>query len=179
MIMIHPMVIFGTGVASMMGSVGFGIYKQKKLEEAITKISDDISVNLDDALVREMAERAIKKECAWRMDSAADRAIAGVQAEITKQVREAVNKEYTDIRASVKKEVEKQVGNINISAVRKEVIEEAKNTAAEKFKDDLDSVIESTLEKYNANLNQIKTIYESIANTLQTNSTKGTTLTIG
>lgn len=178
--MINPTITFAGGVISMIGSVGYGVYKQKQLEKAINKLSDT-SVNLDlsDPIIKEIVDVTIKREVDWRMDAASTQAIAEVRSDMSKQIKTEVNKAYSDLRASVKEEMKRQVGKIDISEIRKEVIEEAKVTAAEKFKSDLDSIIEKTVDNYNAQIKQVTSIYESISNTLQANNSKGTTLTIG
>lgn len=178
--MINPTVTFAGGIISMVGSVAYGFYKQRQLEKAIDKLSDNgVNIDITDPLVREMVDRTIKREVGWRMDAASTQAIAEVKADMSKQIKTEVNAAYADLRSQVKAEMKKQVNNVDISEIRKEVIEEAKETAAEKFKSDLDSIIEKTVDNYNAQIKQVTSIYESISNTLQANNTKGTTLTIG
>ena len=177
---INPTITFAGGVISMLGSVAYGFYRQKQLEKAIDKLSENgVNVDVTDPLVREMVDRTIKREVGWRMESAATQAIAEIRSDMSKQIKTEVTKAYSDLRDSVKEEMKRQVGNIDISEIRKEVIEEAKVTAAEKFKSDLDSIIEKTVDNYNAQIKQVTSIYESISNTLQANNGKGTTLTIG
>ena len=87
-----------------------------------------------------------------------------------------MNTAYSDLKGDVQKEMERQLGNIDISDVRKEVIRRAKERAAEKFDSDLKEVLNT----YNRDLENISKIYSSIAEKMDTtNKEKSVNLNIG
>lgn len=73
----------------------------------------------------------------------------------------AINKEYVTLQGSVKKEIKDQLGRIDISDLREEVKDEAKNQLAESMEDILDD--------FNDNLKNVKKIYGSISDAITGN----------
>ena len=166
-------IIGGTAVAV---SIGWSTYQQNQLKKQIDKLTGKIHLDVEDTYVCEAVDRVIDREVNKKINTAANKAIDEAKKEITKQVNKEVKAAYADVRKDVKAELTKQVGEVNINSIRKEVIEEAREAAVEKFKGDMDDVLKS----YAADLDNVRKIHESIANTLSgSNERRGTTLTIG
>ena len=85
--------------------------------------------------------------------------ISDIETRIKMDVASAISAEQTKIQESVKKEIEKKVSRIDIDDLRREVVAEAKEAAAEK----LDGSLDDILEKFNDELHSVSKIYSSIA----------------
>ena len=170
----YKLISAGVSLASSVVISGVSLWKQKKLEEAIEKFSDTITVDIEDEYVERIVQKSIDRNVKDRIAVMSKVAVEEIRADIYKEIKKEVNKSYSDIKASVKQQVEKEVGRIDLDDIRNEIIAEGREKASAEFKKDLDKVIE----QYNDNLSQINTIYSNIAETLSNNK-KGTTLTIG
>ena len=169
----YPIITTAVAVISAGVSTGIGIWKQKKLEESIVKLSKTVTVEVEDDYIHQIVEKAVKKEAASRISAEARIAVADIKADMSKKIQKEISAAYKDLRASVKEEMEKQVGRIDLDDIRKEIVAEGREQAKEQFKKDLDKIVELQ----NDNLKNINDIYANIADTLKGN--KGTTLTIG
>ena len=169
----YPIVMTIGAVVSAGVTTGTAIWKQKKLEASIEKLSKTVTVDVDDEYIHQIVEKAVKKEASARITAEAKTAVAEIRADMNKKIQKEVNNAYKDLRASVKEEMERQVGRIDLDDIRKEIIAEGREQAKEQFKKDLDKIVELQ----NDNLKNINNIYANIADTLKGN--KGTTLTIG
>lgn len=164
------------GGGAVLISVGWAAYQQNQLKSQIDKLTGKIHVDVEDTYVCEAVDRAIDREVNKKINSAANRAIEETRKDISKQVSKEVKSAYSDVKKEVKAELMKQVGEVNINSIRKEVIEEARTAAVDKFKGDMDDVLKG----YAADLENVRKIHESIANTLSSGHEKrGTTFTIG
>lgn len=176
MINLITVACIGVPVISSGACIGTAIWKQKKLDEAMKMLEGKVEINVDDHYVKHVIDQTIKNNVNSKIDDACNTAVYKVKSDIYAEVQKSVKAQYADLKASVKKEMERQVGKIDIDDIRSEVIEEAKEKAAEKFDNDLEKV----LEKYNENLDNVNKIYENIAKTLAGANEKksATTLTI-
>lgn len=172
------------GLAASVFGIGYAFGQRKKLNdisEKINKSVDELSANIDVDIKAAVVERAVTKAIERETNLAASRATTNVmnaiESDISSQVRKAVNDTYQDIRKSVVEETAKKVEKIDISALKKEVVEKAKEAAADKFDDSLDSV----LEEFKDNLGNVSRIYQSIANVFpsSTAGNKGITFSLG
>ena len=85
-----------------------------------------------------------------------------VDREIRSEVEKSVHSSVNDIKSSVKTEIERQVKNIDISDMEREIVSQAKEAVADKF----DRKLDDLLEEYNENLQNVKKIYGSIAKSI-------------
>lgn len=169
----YPIIMTVVAAVSSGASIGTAIWKQKKLEDSIDKLSKTVTVEVEDDYIHQIVEKAVKKEASTRIAAEARIAVADIKADMSKKIQKEVNNAYKDLRASVKEEMERQVGRIDLDDIRKEIIAEGREQAKEQFKKDLDKIVELQ----NDNLKNINDIYANIADTLK--GSKGTTLTIG
>lgn len=117
------------------------------INKAIAKQKYGIKVNLDD-IRAEWSDKEQKVKVHLELD-----------AEMPKA--DLINKEYVTLQGSVKKEIKDQLGRIDISDLREEVKDEAKNQLAESMEDILDD--------FNDNLKNVKKIYGSISDAITGN----------
>ena len=163
-------------VVGLGGAFAYSIWKQHDLNKSIEKMTGKVHVDIEDPYIKEIVDRAVDREVDRKISAAASKAIDGVRSDMEKEIRKNVAAAYSDLKGDVKKEMQKQVKDISVESIRQEVIDEAKEAAVDKFKDDMDVILKG----YNADLENIRKIYSNIAKTLETgNEKKGTTFTIG
>lgn len=173
------------GFAAGVFGIGYAIGKRKKLDDISEKIdrsvgelSSNIDIDISEDIINRAVTKAIERETSLAASRATSNVVSAIEADISGQVRKAVNDTYQDIKKSVVEETAKKVEKIDISALKKEVVEKAKTAAAEKFDDSLEDV----LSEFKDNLGNVAKIYQSIANvfpgTTATNS-KGITFSLG
>lgn len=162
------MVIAMIGAGLGMLGIGYAMGQRKKLndvsvkiDKSIDELSADIKVDLSDTVVEQAVDRAVEKETTLAAKRAADRVINDIEEDIDRQVKNAVNSTYSDIRKSVVDETAKKVSQIDIQALKNEVVKQAKEQVAKKF----DGSLNDILEDFNRNLSHVSQIYQSIAQT--------------
>lgn len=155
-------VLIGLGIICGIGYVGYLNYKINTLSRLLNVAVDDISSNIDVNISDDMLERATQKAVDREVGYVAGRVTRDLGMEIRSRVISAVNTSSDNIKDSVGVEIKRQVKNIDISDMQREVIRQAKEAVAEKF----DSKLDGLLEDFNDNLNNVQKIYSSIANSM-------------
>ena len=137
-----------------------------KLGTEIDNIGELSNVDISESVVNEAVYQAAKKKADDLARKASASAVNQVRDIIRTEVKSAVDKAYADVKKSVAEELRRQVADIDISDVKEEVVERAKDKAAEKFESALDGV----LNNFNDNLQNVAKIYSSIAKTFSEKS---------
>ena len=134
------------------------ITKINKLSSMIDVAVDDLSsktqVNISDAVLDLAVQKAVDREVGY----ISNRITRDLNLEIRTQVKHTVNASSSDIKKSVSAEIASQVKSIDISDMEREVVNKAKDAVAEKF----DRKLDSLLDDFNDNLNNVRKIYSSI-----------------
>ena len=143
-----------------------------KIDKSLDEISNGMEIDIPQSVIDKAVDKAVDREVGKAVEKAATTAANDVKQDIYKEVKQAVNESYSDVKASVTEELRRQVAKVDISEARREVIREAKETAADKF----DSNLNDILEKFNGDLNNISFIYKSIANAITKDNDKNITL---
>lgn len=163
-------------VAGMGAAVAYTVWNQNQIKKSIDKMTGKVNVDINDPYIKEVVDRAVDREVSSRISSASRTAIDAIRSDMEKEVKRNVSTAYSELKTDVKKEMQRQVKDISVDGIRREVIEEAKKAAVDKFKDDMDVILKG----YNSDLENIRKIYANIAKTLESgNEKKGTTLMIG
>lgn len=162
--------VLGVGgvVVGLIG-IGYALGARKKLndicdriDQSLDNLSDNMAVDIPQSMIDRAVEKAVDREVERQVGKAADRAVKEVTSDIRSEIKKSVNSSYSDVKTSVTDELKRQVGRVDIAEVKRDVINEAKDTAAKQFQDSLDDI----LEKFNNDLNNISLIYKSIANAI-------------
>lgn len=147
------------------GCVSYILYLHSKINKlsgminiAVDNLSSDIKVDISDSMIDDAVQRAVDREVKY----IAGRIRSDVNAEINVKVRDSVNIHSSDIKSSASREIERQIKNIDISDMEREIVNKAKEAVAEKFDRKLDGI----LDEFNDNLNNIQKIYSSIAKSI-------------
>ncbi|MBR1703143.1 MAG: hypothetical protein IJ716_14545 [Lachnospiraceae bacterium] len=151
------------------GALAYSIYQGVKMSKVLNKlglaidgISDMDIPEIKNEMINSVVQQAVEREVRSGVQKASEAAIKSVRNDISAEVQSSVRNAYNDVREDVKKQLEKQVGEVSIERVRREVVEKAKDRAAEKFESDLTDI----LQKYNDDLRNVSRIYSSIAGSL-------------
>ena len=158
-------VVFGIGVAAVGAGVLYCVFKVNAIDRLVDGSIRDISkrtqVNVSDSLVRVATERAVEKA----VSNAANSISADVREDMNRQIRLMVNDSvknmYSTIKESVAKEVASKVSRLDISDLREEIKDAAKEEIIDRMNLDMDDV----LADYNRQLESVGKIYSSIAET--------------
>lgn len=172
------------GLAASVFGIGYAIGQRKKLNDigekidrSVKELSSNIDVDISEAVVNRAVTKAIERETELAASRATANVVSAIESDISGRVRKAVNDTYQDIKKSVVEETAKKVEKIDISALKKEVVEKAKEAAADKFDDSLDEV----LSDFKDNLGNVTKIYQSIANAFPNSNgtSKGISFSLG
>ncbi len=173
------------GIAAGLIGIGFawGTHtKMAKISEKLDRSIEDLAGEVPVDIPNDMIERAVEKAVAYEVKQAVAKATDVVSLEIKrdirKQVSDAVESEYNNIKASVLEELVNEAAKIDAKRVRADVEKAAKAHALEKFDDNLDDILGG----FNDQLQNTSRIYNSIADTMRNqygNSSKETVLRIG
>lgn len=177
--------MFGlVGIVAGLISVGYAIGAHSKMAQIANKLDssiDELASNTPVDIPNDMIERAVEKAVAYEVKQAVnkvtDRVIVDVKRDIHKQVSDAVESEYSDIKGTVLEELTSEAAKIDAKRLRNEVERAAKERVLEKFDDNLDDILES----FNDQLKSTSKIYTSIAEAMNEHksSNRETVLRIG
>ena len=132
------------------------------LERSIDDLASDVPVDIPNDMIERAVERAVAYEAKQAVNKVADRVKHEVEYDMHKQVCDAIEQEYSNIKDVVLKELTDEAAKIDAKRVRYDVEKAAKEKALEKFDDNLDDIIEN----FNDQLKNTSKIYTSIADTM-------------
>lgn len=168
------------GVTTGTVALGCSLYLYRRackayeyLENGVDQISNNIEIDVPSQLVVDALDRAVQREVERKTSSVTRDVSYQFRTDLKKSVDTAISSSFSDIKQSVAKEVKSQVEDIDISDLKKEIRDEAKEKIIAKFDKDLDAL----LDDYNQNLANVSKIYNSIAETM--NRKNETVLKIG
>ena len=172
------------GVAVGLVGIGYAIGTHTKM----AKISEKLECSIEELAGRtpvdipeSMIERAVEKNVAFEVKAAVgkitDAVTADVKRDIHKQVSDAVESEYSNVKDAVLDELVSAASKIDVHRVRNDIEKAAKVKALEKLDDNLDDI----LTNFNDQLKNTSKIYTSIADAMTgyKSSGKETVLRIG
>ena len=152
------------GIAGLVG-IGYALCARTKLakvgerlDKGIEELANDMEFDIPEELVNKAIEKAVRIEVKKAVEKATNETVIDVKRSIRSDVQRAVDREYDTIKETVLKELSSSASKIDVSRVRRDVEEAAKEAALEKFDDNLDDI----LEKFNDNLENTSKIYSSI-----------------
>lgn len=160
---------FALGTHSKMARIS------EKLDRSIEELANDMPVDIPDDMIERAVEKAVAAEVKQAVSKATDVVIVDVRRDIHKQVSDAVESEYSNIKGTVLEELTAEAAKIDVKRVRSDIERAAKERVMEKFDDDLDDI----LEKFNDQLENTSKIYSSIADTLSKVNNRETVVRLG
>lgn len=170
------------GIAAGILGVGYALGMHSKmakisdnLERSIDDLASKTPVDIPNDMIERAMEKAVANEVKQIVSRTADRVIVDVKNDIHRQVSDAVESEYSNIKDTVLSALTEEASKIDAKRVRADVERAARDHALEKFDDNLDDI----LEDYKGNLNNVAKIYKSFADTMAPSNNQGTVLRIG
>ena len=133
-----------------------------KLDISIEDLSSKTPVDIPETMIERATEKAVALEVKNAVGKATDVVLKEVKRDIHKQVSDAIESEYSDIKDSVLDEVTNEVAKIDVKRVRADVEKAAKEAVLEK----LDANMDDILENFNDQLKNTSRIYNSIADSM-------------
>lgn len=133
-----------------------------KLDCSIEELASKTPVDIPETMIERAVEKAVAAEAKQAVSKATDTVIVAVKRDIHKQVSDAVESEYSNIKETVLEELVTEAAKIDAKRVRADVEKAARERALEKFDDNLDAI----LEKHNSELENVTKIYKNIADTI-------------
>lgn len=134
----------------------------EKLDMSIEDLASKTPVDIPDSIVEHATEKAVAYEVKQAVSKVTDVVLKDVKRDIHKQVSDAVESEYSDIKDIVLAEVTNEAAKIDVKRVRADVERAAKEAVLEKLDDNMDDILES----FNDQLKNTSRIYNSIADTM-------------
>lgn len=165
------------GVGFAMGTHSKMARISEKLDRSIDELAGDVAVDIPNDLIERAVEKAVAYEVKQAVNKATDKALVDVKRDIHKQVVDAVENEYSNIKDVVLKELTDEAAKIDVKRVREDVERAAKAHAIAEF----DSKLDGIAEDFTNQLKNTSKIYTSIAEAMNPykSNTSGTVLRIG
>lgn len=156
-------VTFGlVGIGYAMGAHSKMAKISEKLDCSIEELADKTPVDIPEEMIKRAVEKAVAAEVKEAVSKATDEAVMAVKRDIHKQVSDAVESEYSNIKEAVLEELVTEASKIDAKRVRADVEKAAKEIALEKFDANLDDI----LEKHNDELENVTKIYKAVADVM-------------
>lgn len=165
------------GVAVGLLGIGYAFGANRKLKEVSDVVGKSVEDMVADGKIKisqDIVDTVVKERVSLRVDCEVRDAVNTACRDVTTSVKttmynkiadaaeKAVNTTYKTMESEAKEQLRKEIRNIDISDLKREVKSEAKDAVAEKLQSSMDDILES----YNSNLANIQTIYGSIAKTM-------------
>ena len=153
------------GILVTIGGVGYIGYLHSKINELSSMVQvavDDLATQTEITISDDILDRAVQKAVDREVSYISTRIVRDLNSEIRSEVKHSVDLSSVTIKSLASKEIERQVRNIDISDMEKEVVHRAKDAIAEKFDKKLDGI----LDDFNDQLQSVQKIYSSIAKSM-------------
>ena len=155
------------GILVTIGGVSYIGYLHSKINELSSMVQvavDDLATKTEITISDDILDRAIQKAVDREVSYISTRIVRDLNSEIRSEVKHSVDLSSVTIKSLASKEIEieRQVRNIDISDMEKEVVHRAKDAIAEKFDKKLDGI----LDDFNGQLQSVQKIYSSIAKSM-------------
>lgn len=153
------------GVGYAMGTHSKMAKISEKLDKSIDELANNTTVDIPDEMIERAVEKAVAREAKQAVSKATDTAIVAVKRDIHKQVSDAVEEEYSNVKESVLEELVTAAAKIDTKRVRADVEKAAKEHAIQKFDDNLDDILEGHKREFE----NVTRIYRTIADAMAPN----------
>ena len=151
------------GAGFVFGSSIYLLFKMNKLVKVVNAttdtLADGLEIDVPESMIKYAVEKAVNREVKAEVEKIGYDIRRESKDSIKKQVSVSVDEAKSGIKSSVETEIKKQLFDLDITDMKREVKAEAKQKVMDKFEGDLDSI----LEDFNKNLENVTKIYDSIA----------------
>lgn len=134
----------------------------KALNGSLKDLSKGISVDVPSVMIQNATKQAVDKAVRTATDNVTNLVQADISREVKNAASDAVKNMYSTVKKNVVEEVAAKVSRLDISDLRAEVKDMAKDEIMNRLDLDLDDV----LANYNRQLENVGKIYSGIADTI-------------
>lgn len=131
----------------------------EKLDRSVKDLYYDKKIEIPDTLIQKAVENAAADEARYQVPNEMAKARKQIVSAYHEEIKSVVEEEFEKQKADVAKALKRKVSDLDISSIKREVIREAKDACAEKFKDDLETISE----KYTDQIDSLVNIYSTVA----------------
>ena len=157
------------GTAAGVIGIGTSIYAVNKVNTvhemmaaSVDKMANGIDVPVSQSFIDAAIDVAVDREVGRAVKISSREVVSRVREDMQRGVKDSISDSKKSINTAVSVEISRQVGNIDISDLKKQIIEESREKITKKFDGDLDNL----LSEFNQNLSNISKIYNSIADSM-------------
>lgn len=167
------------GVIVGVVGVAYGAYMacvankiSKKLDKTIDELSNSDDIEITDEMINKAVFKAADDRSSEAMKTATKNIVGIIEQAMLTNVREAVESQYDNISEEITEKVSKEINDLDMDKLRRDIERRASDIAARKFDNNLDNL----LDKFNCDLDNVSRIYRSISNTMANTSNTINTL---
>lgn len=158
-------IVIGTG-AVLTTAVGYLGCKLRKLANnvgmSVSEMEEASKKDIQEAMIEKAVKNAAEIKTEHYIHMAGNRVTKEALDTIQTEVRKSVDEAKVKVESQVEGRITEQVANLDIDSLKKTVRERAEKKVIEKFDGKLDDI----LKDFSDNLDRVKKIYTSIADTL-------------
>lgn len=163
-------------IAGIFG-IGYGMAMYKRINDVeetfqnkVDLMLNDKNVDIQQSLIDKSIEKHIERRIGYILDSniriACEKTTKEIEQKIYRSIQTKAEKvvdcTYSEMSDEAKKVITKELRDIDVSELRRDVKSEAKKEMMAKLESSMDDI----LEEYNDKLNSVTSIYESIAKSI-------------
>lgn len=145
---------------------------KETLKKKVDGIADSLDVDIPDEIVEAALRKAADTEATAKIAATSKKVMDEYSVSLRTEVRKSVDLAYANTKIDVKNELTKQISNIDISGIKREIVSESKikiqeelDDAVKKVKTDfegkLDKLIEDADDKLEEELDSISTRFSN------------------
>ncbi len=144
----------------------------KRLDKKVNGIADSLNVDVPDSIVEEALKKAANRAAETAIYKTSKDVLDEYSVSVRSEVRKSVDLAYANTKIDVKNELTRQISNVDISGIKREIIEDAKRKVEEEledaiekitdtFEEELDDAKEKASEKFDKELDSISTRFSN------------------
>lgn len=158
------------GGSIILGAIGavFGIIAVHKMNKVANKVGmsvDDIADNTEVKIAESIVEQAVNKAVEEKAEECVHDAMKRAREDVASTMRVEIKKEidgiYGDLRGKVTNEIDRQVQNISVRDIEREVASRAEQRALKKFDEAIDGIAKKLETTYVGKLDVILNRYDT------------------
>lgn len=146
------------GIISMAKCAEIG----SSLQDTIKAVKDGVEVDIPEVVIDQAVNNAAKNAVSKTIGRVGSRIEEDAKNKIAEAIRKQTSIEVSKVSPQIKRKLEREISNLDIDEIKRDVTESATESLKEKLDDSLDDI----LENFNDNLETIGKIYQSIADTM-------------
>ena len=117
------------------------------LKKKVDGIAESLDVDIPDDIVEAALRKAADTEATAKIAATSRKVMDEYSVSLRTEVRKSVDLAYASTKVDVKNELTKQIANVDISGIKREIVDEAKSKVQEELDDAVQKIKDSFEEK--------------------------------